>query len=209
MLPGRYRIEVSGYSLERQISKNHTTSTHSYGFSLIRGITHQIEFEIGINAFSHQEGTPPVFGRIKYNLFGNDSGAISASLIPKFAHTGTLGGNRVTGGLNIPIDFSLSDKISLTTMPEWDYIVTQTGKTGFHQYLLGIVLCYDVSEAFYVFLQNTEQLGVEEKLRFDSFSGAGVGYMITPRWQIDLSFDYGKNHETQILRFASGTTYEF
>ncbi len=211
---GKFRIESNVYSVYKEISSSVTNQSTTYGnFFLTRGMTQDSEIQIGIDGIknmkygsSDENGLGAFTFRYKYNLVGNDSGPIAIAVMPKLVYTDRFSGNLFAGGVNLPFYLFLPQGWCLAVMPVWDYI-RLSDSSGTSQYLLPIVLTYDLTSNFSVFIQHT--LTFDSRWDATSLKGLGFAYRPISNLQIDTEFDTGSVDDVSVLKYTLGFSYGF
>jgi hypothetical protein len=209
---GLFRVEANALSLGTDKDEENTTRTQNYGsFFLTRGMTSRSELQVGVDGYKviqnggiAQRGVGSSIVRYKYNLYGNDSGNFAIAAIPKIVYTGSLDGNLLTGGMNVPMLFTLPQNWYLAIMPIWDYARSSDG-SGESLYTVPVVVSYDVISSLTLFGQFTSAADGEKNFTFQE--GIGFAYRPLPKLQFDVQFDYGKNNSIESTKMFLGVSY--
>jgi len=157
-------------------------------------------------------GLGDTVGRIKFNVLGDDQGAVSIALLPyiKFptARIG-LGNGKVEGGLILPVSFSAPAGFTVIVMPEGDILKNDVGN-GYHgalDFLVNVSHPLDKRWTIYTEIFTTQSFDSQYSpvYTFD----AALTYAITPNWQFDLGGNFGLNRVTPHDQVYAGLAQRF
>jgi hypothetical protein len=151
-------------------------------------------------------------GRMKFNVLGDDQGAVSIAVLPyiKFptARNG-LGNGKVEGGLILPLSFSAPAGFTIIVMPEGDILKNDVGN-GYHgalDFLVNVSHPLDKRWTIYTEIFTTQSFDsrYSSVYTFD----AALTYAITPNWQFDLGGNFGLNRVTPRDQVYAGLAQRF
>jgi len=187
------------------------------------GLTNTIDAELQITPFQSVttktaaarvslSGFGDSVGRIKFNVLGDDQGAVSIALLPyiKFptARYG-LGNGKVEGGLILPLSFSAPAGFTIIVMPEGDFLKNDVGN-GYHgalDFLVNVSHALDKRWTIYTEIFTTQSF---DSQYFPAYTfDAGLTYAITPNWQFDLGGNFGLNRVTPRDQVYAGLSQRF
>ena len=124
------------------------------------GLSDSTDLQVVLPFFTHVEGGEEGFGdievRLKWNLWGNDSGSTALALMPFIklptAH-GDLGNDVFEGGLIVPLAFEGPAGWSCAVMAEVDLTLDDDGD-GYHPELLtSATASHDLNDCMAMFLE--------------------------------------------------------
>jgi hypothetical protein len=184
------------------------------------GLTNLTDIEVQLGGLISQqngsqtaEGFGDVTVRAKFNLVGDDGGAVTAALIPYIkipTAPAPIGNGQVEGGVNAPLLFALPYSFSLTIEPEIAVLknalndgkqasfsgVANLGRNIFGN-LSGFVEIYDQTY--------TDRAAKGPNVTFDY----GLAYLVTPAIQLDAGANVGLNRSTPSLNVYTGIAFRF
>ena len=148
--------------------------------------------------------------RLKLNLWGNDGGDTALALMPFVAFPTAdddVGGDgdRVEGGLIVPLAISLGERLGLGLMAEFDAVWDEEDDDYDLDFVHTASLAVDLTERVGAFV---EYIGVANSDGGDYRATAGVGitYALSEGLQLDLGVNAGLNNAAEDLRIFSGLT---
>ncbi|MBN9547016.1 MAG: transporter [Alphaproteobacteria bacterium] len=167
----------------------------------------------GRGAASVITGPSDVTVRLKYQFADADESKLQATLLPYVkAPTARLGiGNGAwEGGLLLPVNYKLTDTITLTTVPELDVLKNSLddGRHAATSQLVNMGLALAGGITLYAELWgawNFDPVGTVEQFSAD----AAVAYALTPYFQIDAGLNFGLNAATPDMQGYVGISQKF
>ena len=180
------------------------------------GLTPDIDIEANFSPFvsvhSHEQsgahatvtGVSDLYLRMKYAFANIDDGAFQATLLPYIkVPTAKLGiGNEaVEGGLILPVNYKLSDTVTLTTVPEIDFFknALDDGRHANTAQLINVGWALPGNFTLYGELWgdwNFDPTGTVTQLSADT----ALAYGVTPYLQLDVGLNVGLNKNTPDLQ---------
>jgi Putative MetA-pathway of phenol degradation len=158
-------------------------------------------------------GIGDLYLRVKYRFIGNNDSMWSAALIPYVklptARAG-IGNGTVEEGIIVPVNYKLTEAITLTTVPESDCLLDASGN-GRHLNLadtLNVAYSINKSTVLYVELWgdwNRDPSGVANQFSAD----IALTYGFTNLLQIDGGVNAGLNRATPALQGYLGLSQKF
>ncbi len=187
------------------------------------GLTNTIDFELQVTPYesivsNSAAGTKSLSGhgdtvlRLKFNVLGDDRGAVAAALLPYVklptAQSG-LGNGRVEGGLIAPLSFSAPHDFTVIVMPEADYL-KNAAQSGYHiafDFLVNVSHPLDKRWTSYAELFTTQSLQAHDPpiYTFD----AAMTYAVTPNWQVDFGGNWSLNGIGPRTQLYAGLSQRF
>jgi hypothetical protein len=144
----QYEADIVNWTYDRYNSAHTTASNFLVGDPTLKvGLTQNTDFEMALALINFNEshnriagahntasGFGDVFGRVKFNMFGNDGGDYALAITPYVkaptaAHN--VGNDHWEGGGYVPFQVALPDDWSLTLMSQLD-ILENAALNGYH-----------------------------------------------------------------------------
>jgi hypothetical protein len=149
--------------------------------------------------------------RLKYNIFGNDSGESALGVMPYVkaptAH-GDLGNGDWEGGIILPYSRTLSEKFSLGTMTEVD-LRRNTEDSGYHtEFVNTVTLGTSIAEGLSNYVELWTNLSTKET-PIQITADFGFVYELCPDTLIDIGINIGLTEATTDLNTFSGLSQRF
>lgn len=158
-------------------------------------------------------GTGDTFLRVKWNFLNSADGKLSATLLPYVkAPTAKQGiGNRATeGGVLLPVNYKLTDEITLTTVPEFDALKDSDG-SGRHlstSQLINIGYTFSNNVTLYGELWGNWNFDPVSTVRQYS-ADVAVAWGLSKLLQIDAGMNFGLNKNTPGVQAYVGVSQKF
>lgn len=158
-------------------------------------------------------GVSDLYLRMKYQFLNTEGGEWQATILPYVkAPTARIGiGNgAVEGGVLLPVNYKLTDLITVTTVPEIDFYKDSTGN-GRHvntTQLINVGLSLPQGFTLYGELWgdwNFDHAGTARQFSAD----AALAYGVTPYLQIDAGLNFGLNKYTPDVQAYIGVAQKF
>jgi Putative MetA-pathway of phenol degradation len=156
------------------------------------GLTECSDLQVVMPFYTHvrngDEGYGDMEVRLKYNLWGNDSGETAMALMPFVkipSANGDLGNDDLEGGLIVPFAFSAPGDWSCAVMGEVDLAADDDG-SGYH--LVGLASAtasHAITENTAGFLEIVGIFSAETSEDIESYFNTGMTWGITETWQLD------------------------
>lgn len=150
---GHFQVEMDAFDATLQHADGVTTDVYVMAAPLLKyGVTNDWDIEVGFTPFEAihmhdtngsdtQRGIGDLFLRTKFNLAGNEGGALGIAFEP-FLKIPTankeLGNGTVEGGALLPLAYDLGDGWSIASTPEVDVLRNQN-RDGYHADIINVV----------------------------------------------------------------------
>ncbi len=164
---------------------------------------------------SRQSGVGDLFARLKWNLAGDDGGAVGFALVPYIkAPTASagLGDGAVEGGLIAPLSVNLPMNVQLVTDPEVDLVRNAVGG-GHHLNTSGLIgLARPISKAVTLSVELWSDIDFDPAGRTTQVSadlGAAWIPPSHPNLQLDGGVNLGLNNRTPGVQAYVGVARRF
>ena len=189
------------------------------------GVGHNVDLEANIapyevirtrDAAGRETSTGSVgdlYLRLKWNGYNSADGKLSVAALPYIkaptARTG-VGNGAVEGGFIMPVNYKLTDKLTLTTVPEVDVFKDSTGD-GRHANTAQLVnLGYSLPNNVTIYGElwgdwNFDPAGTIKQYSADVAAAWGV----TKYFQVDAGLNFGLNKETPGVQAYVGISQKF
>lgn len=158
-------------------------------------------------------GVSDLYARMKYKLLDTEGDGLQATILPYVkAPTARIGiGNgAVEGGVLLPVNYKLTDLITLTTVPEIDFFKDAVGN-GRHVNTVQLInLGVSLPHGFTLYGElwgdwNFDPTGTMRQFSAD----AAVAYGVTPHLQLDAGLNFGLNKYTPGVQAYIGVSQKF
>jgi hypothetical protein len=226
---GHWQVESDLFNLTLDRSDGLDTTTWLVTNPTLKlGLTNTVDFELNIapyeivtvrdratGAEGRTTGVGDLIARLKWNLLGDDGGAVAFALNPfvKFPTASHgLGNGAVEGGLIAPLNINLPASWSLTIDPEVDVLENNAGD-GRHANLSGLL-----SFSRPVSKQVTLSAEIWSDVNFDPMAtrtqysadlGAAWIPKSQPNLQLDCGVNFGLNRQTPGAQVYAGISHRF
>jgi len=226
---GHWQVESDVYNVTTQTEAGVTTVTQLFTNPTLKlGVTNTIDVEANIvpveevsvhdvatGATQRATGAGDLFLRAKFNLIGDDGGAVGLAIEPyvKVPTAGrVLGNGAVEEGVLIPIQLSLPANWQLVIDPEFDALANAVG-AGRHLNASSLLsLSYPATKEVTLSVEvwgdaNFDPSGTVEQGSFDL--GAAWIPASSPSFQLDGGVNLGLNRATPGLQAYVGVSRRF
>lgn len=158
-------------------------------------------------------GVSDLYVRMKYEFLNSDGGNLQATILPYVkAPTARIGiGNgAVEGGVLLPVNYKLTDLVTLTTVPEIDVFKDAIGN-GRHVNTVQLInLGVSLPNGFTLYGElwgdwNFDPAGTSRQFSAD----AALAYGVTPYLQLDVGANFGLNRYTPGAQVYVGVAQKF
>ena len=146
--------------------------------------------------------------RLKYNLWGNDSGTTALGLMPvvKVPTQTKVSNGRWEGGVVAPFAWRGGERWGFGSQVQVDRVYDDNDRDMDWEVSHTAVVGLDLTEAFGVYI---EYLGVAGDHPYHSFFSGGVTYGLSEMIQLDAGTLIGLNDEAEDLTFFTGISWKF
>ena len=157
-------------------------------------------------------GVSDLYLRMKYNFLNTQNGIWQATLLPYIkaptAPTG-VGNGAVEGGLIMPVNYKLSDSLTLTTVPELDFL-KNAANDGRHANTAQLINLGWAIGSFTLYGElwgdwNMDPSGTVAQASADT----ALAYGVTPYLQLDVGANFGLNKNTPNVQGYVGISQKF
>lgn len=196
---GHYQIEFDMATYTYHKDKRDNTRTNSYTVfapNLRVGLLHNLELDLILSSFNSvrtkddttgittkNQGFGDTLVRLKYNFWGNEGkGKTALGIIPFIkvpTNQGGLGNRSYDGGILLPLDIELTDKLGLGVMTGVEY--NRGDNVGKHvfNFINSASFGYDFTEKFGSFVEFYTERSNEPGSRWIITADFGATYALT------------------------------
>ena len=226
---GHWQLESDVYNVTQQSGGGVTQTTELFTNPTLKlGVTNTLDLEVNIAPYervtTHDAaaatttaagGVGDLFLRAKWNLKGDDGGAVSVALFPYVkvpTAPRSIGNGAVEGGIIIPVAINLPANFQLTVDPEADALLNASG-AGRHLNLTSpLSLSYPLTKTVTVFAElwgdaNLDPSGDVYQASFD-LAAAWIPAK-APNFQLDGGVNLGLNRATPGVQAYVGVSRRF
>ena len=178
------------------------------------GLSDSTDLQIVLPLFTHVEGGEEGFGdiemRLKWNLWGNDSGPTALALMPFIklptAH-GNLGNDEFEGGLIVPLAFEGPAGWSCAVMAEVDLALDDDGDAYHPELLTSATASHDLNDCTAMFVELVSILSAESSDAREAYFNTGLTWQLAETWQLDGGVRVGLTRaSTDFTPFVGAST---
>ena len=200
---GRYQIETSLFDYRR----DQGNETFTYGqINMKAGLTHNVDFQAVIDIRSETLGDWTTFGdltiRLKYNLWGNDSGNSALAIMPFV--TAPTRNDEWQGGIIVPWATDVTDDVSFGLQGQLDFVNDNIGTET--EFLFTAVIGYPIIGNLGGY---TEYIGIISDDRYESYYSGGFTYEINENFVLDAGIQAGLNSDSEDFGCFTGFAKRF
>jgi len=226
---GHWQLESDVYNITQQTTGDVTQTVQLFTNPTLKlGVTNTLDLEMNIAPYeevstrdsatgvtSTASGAGDLFLRAKWNLLGDDGGAIAVALFPylKLPTAGRVIGNgAVEEGLIVPIAFNLPSNFQLTIDPEADALADAQGPGRHLNLTTPLSLSYGLTKTITVFaeLWGDENFDPAGNV-FQASADLAAAWIPAkaPNFQLDGGVNIGLNRATPGVQGYVGITRRF
>ncbi|MBE7218275.1 MAG: transporter [Caulobacteraceae bacterium] len=224
--PGDFQIETDLFNGSFQRQDGLTTDIYlATNPTLKYGLTGALDVEASLAPYeivrTHDKfgngdtlgGVGDLFLRLKYNAYNAKDDAVQVSVIPYVkaptARSG-IGNGEVEGGVNLPVAFKVTDKLSLTAGPELDAYADAVGG-GHHLNMSQLInASYTLPHSITLYGELWGDWNYDPTGEIDQYSAdVAVAWGVTDTLQLDGGLNIGLNHETPGVQAYVGVSKRF
>lgn len=211
---GRYQWEMEMASFTRDGGQ--WTEYTLGGWNMKYGLTNRADLQLVMPFHTHMRGGDEGYGdtqvRLKYNLWGNDSGETAMALMPFVkipTARGTIGNDAFEGGLILPFSFSLPGDWSCGLMAQID-LAYDDAEDDYHPVgLLSATGSHAVTENTAGFLEIVGIFSTESSDDTEAYFNTGITWAPAATWQIDAGIRAGLTNASADLTPFFGISHKF
>lgn len=213
-------LEVASYSRDEN-SARRLEGMGLLGFNAKMGLSPSLDVQLVGGARHERVGGPSnpdetVSGvtdlglRLKWNLWGNDSGQTALALMP-FVELPTgsreLTNGAVEGGLIVPLALSLPSEIGMGLMVEADWLEDADGSDYHPEWLTTATLGRDLAGPLGGFVEFASGFRPRSEGDWVGTVNAGLTYGPNPNLQLDAGVLLGVSEEADGVTFFTGLSF--
>lgn len=180
------------------------------------GLTDCADLQLVMPLFTHMRGGDEGYGdtvvRLKYNLWGNDSGDTAMALMPFVkipTARGALGNDAFEGGLIIPYSFAMPGDWSCAVMAEIDLAYEDTEDDYHPVGLLSATGSHHLTENTAGFLEIVGIFSAESSDDTEAYFNTGLTWAVADLWQVDGGIRIGLTNASADLTPFLGLSHKF
>ena len=216
-------LEVASYSRDEN-SARRLESMGLLGINAKLGLLPNLDLQVGAGTTREEtarispvpepgetvSGVTDLGIRLKWNLWGNDSGQTALALMP-FVELPTgsreLTNGAVEGGIIVPLALSLPSEIGMGLMVEADWLEDADG-SGYHpEWLTTATLGRDLAGPLGGFLELASGFRPRSEGDWVGTVNAGLTYGPTPNLQLDAGVLFGVSEDADGVTFFTGLSF--
>lgn len=225
--PGALSVETSAVDWTHDTSPDSVSDTILLGDVALRyGIAEHAELRLGWTAagivrtrdrrtgdVQRQSGSGDVSIGIKRNLIDPDGHDLSAALLPWISvPTGgsAIGAGDWGGGVQLPINVPVAEKLSLLLTPEIDAAVDSDRKGRHLAYGSAGGINFSASPVFNLAIEGAVMRDDDAgRMSTQAVAGLSAALMVGKAAQVDIGSEFGLNHDTPERRIHVGLARRF
>lgn len=197
----QYEGDIVSY-IHNQSDKDTEQEFLFNNMNLKLGITNNIDFQLVIPTYNlnlinskiDASGFGDITTRLKYNIFGNDSGSVSIGAMPYLkipTANDKLGNKAFEGGITFPASVELPNDFSLGFMYQFDYKKNEKDNNYHAEYVTTVTLGRGITENINFYTELFSQSSTEKDSEWVATFDFGFTYLPTPDIQIDIGMNTG------------------
>lgn len=217
---GAVQIELS--FVEYALEEDDGQTTHSFSVAPINlklGLTNDLDIQLLFSPYEHvdapgedAEGVGDLGLRLKYNLWGNDSGDTALALLPFITFpTGADGitSDHVEGGLVVPFAMELAEGVGLGLQGELSFARNEQD-TGYDTILAHTaVVGFDLGAGLGAYVEYIGEANTDTG-HYSPLASGGLTYLLDADTQLDVGVIVGLDDpRTEDVRVFAGLTVRF
>lgn len=185
-------------------------------WNLKYGLTDCADLQLVLPVYTHVRGGDEGYGdtvlRLKYNLWGNDSGDTAMALMPFVkipTAGGALGNDAFEGGLMLPFAFTMPGDWSCAVMAEFD-LTYDDGESDYQPVgLLSATGSHAITETTAGFLEIVGIFSTESSDDTEAYFNTGFTWALADHWQVDGGIRVGLTSSSTDLTPFLGFSHKF
>jgi hypothetical protein len=225
---GHVQVEMMlfDYSYDRNSAGGEQERFKSLGIAptaLKVGLLNQLDAEVLLepyNVLYEDVGTNEVtrrgFGdtsvRLKYNLWGNDTGLTALAVMPylKFATSQEgIGSSGTEGGVILPMAIILPWHLEMWLTSRFDAIRDASGSGHHAEFGNGISLAYELTRKVVSYVQFSSVVSTEKDADWAGVFETGLIYSVTANIELNAGVNIGVTSAAEDWRVFAGVAYRF
>lgn len=227
---GHFQIEMDLVTHSRDHDSSQGADTHSRRWAIAPvnlkvGLLNSVDLQVVIDTYEHvriedrltgsvdrRAGFGDVTTRLKWNVFGNDGGALSLGLMPfvKFPTSqDQLGNNSVEGGLIVPLAIQLPAGFGLGLMTEFDFLRDDVGRGHHVDFVNTATISHDLVGKLGAYLEFFSLVSSESSVEWQASVDIGLTYAITADGQLDAGVNLGVTDSADDVNPFVGLSWRF
>jgi hypothetical protein len=197
-----FTVDAGHFQFENETINFYKSDNENYfalnNFTFRVGITNSVDLEVANTSYISREsqnvgdGTQNRgFGDItlltKVNFIGNDSGLVGVGIQPFVklpTNTRSVGNNHIEGGINLPVNITLSDTLGLAIMPF--FLVNKNLYSSGYLVEGGYAICFNPNLVGHLsgWLEFAQQGSTEDPSTWSARSDLGLAYQFSSTFNI-------------------------
>ena len=156
------------------------------------------------------EGYSDLQVRLKVNLWGNEGGRTGFALFPfvKIPTGSDFSNDHMEGGLILPFSVELTEKFSLGTMLETDFVYDEESRSYESEFVHSVVLGFSLTAKLAAYLEYVGTAGTSN-FEYAAFADAGFTCGVTDDLQLDAGVRVGLNDAAEDFGVFAGFSIRF
>lgn len=211
---GHFQIETDLFKTTRGKSDGITSVENNYNLANLKlGLTQNIDIQLVVGSYvntyekdinDNKTYNSSSFGdltlRLKYNLWGNDSGKTGFAMMPYVNFPTSKDNQDMEAGIVFPFSVALGSDFSFGTQAQFDLLKSQSS-SGYHAGILqSFVLGKELTKSLEAFAESYYNFDFENK-QFKVSVNGGLGYLLTPNLKVDAGFNLNVTKNTDKVYF--------
>lgn len=227
---GHFQLEMDlvSYTRDHDTRNGADTRTESYAVAPLNlkvGLLNSLDFQLVLPTWNWQKTTDRVAGtttkqsgfgdivpRVKYNVWGNDTGKTALGIMP-FLKIPTsqdgLGNNSVEGGLILPFAFELPRGFGAVVMTEFDISRDEAGSGHHAEFINTITVGHSIVGKLDGYIEFFSQVSAESDTDWIGTFDVGFTYGLTPNMQLDAGVNIGVTRAADDINPFLGFSYRY
>lgn len=210
---GHVQIEASLVNWAREGDDDTMTiAPTNIKVGLLNDLDIQFVFDPYVRLDTDDSGIGDTQIRLKWNIWGNDSGRTALALMP-FVTLPTAddptGSEEMEGGLIVPFSIDLADRVGLGLMAEFDAVYDADDDDYDLEFVHTAVLGLDVTDRVGAFVEYVGVLGSDSASSYAASAGLGLTYALNDNCQLDCGVNFGLNDAADDINPFVGFTIRF
>lgn len=225
----QFEMDLVSYAHDRDKSGGGDTSTDAYAIAPVNlkiGLLNNVDLQVVIDIYNSvrehdrmagmvekKSGFGDIATRLKVNLWGNDGGPTSLSMMPfvKFpSNQDGLGNDAVEGGVIFPFAVELPAGWGMTLMTEVDFPRDEPDDGSYHASFVNSVTFYhDICGKLGGYVEFYSEVSTEEGSRWIGTVDLGFTYGLTDDIQLDAGVNIGVTDAADDINPFIGMSWRF
>lgn len=211
---GHFQLETDLFKTTRNKSNGTTNVANNINLANLKlGLTNAIDLQLIVASYVNQyekdingnksnisNGFGDLTLRLKYNLWGNDSGKTAFAMMPYVNFPTSKDNSFTEAGIVFPFAVDLGNDFSFGTQIQFDWLKSVTRK-GYHGSILqSATIGKDLTNSLETFIESYYVFDFEAKKAQTSFN-SGLAYAFSSNLKVDAGFNLGITKNTDKVYF--------